>query len=112
MQSETNEQLAIEFISALQNRTFFADLARFYHEDIEQIEFPNAVVKNTAIRNLNDLKQGAEKGKKLLQKEVYEVIRSFVSGNTVIIEAVWTGTLAIPFGNIPVGGQMKAYFAQ
>jgi hypothetical protein len=30
----------------------------------------------------------------------------------VIIEAIWTGTLAIPLGNIPIGGQMKAWFAQ
>ena len=106
------EAIAIDFIKTLQNRTSAEELLRFYHPDIEQIEFPNAVTKNTAIRNLNDLKAGAEKGKKILQKEEYEVIKSYSFENTVIIEAIWTGTLAIPLGSIPVGGTMKAYFAQ
>jgi hypothetical protein len=106
------EAIAIDFIKTLQNRTSGEELLRFYHPDIEQIEFPNAVTKNKAIRNLNDLKAGAEKGKKVLQKEEYEVVKSYSFENTVIIEAIWTGTLAVPLGNIPVGGTMKAYFAQ
>jgi ketosteroid isomerase-like protein len=48
----------------------------------------------------------------VLQKEKYDIVKSYTIGNTVIIEAVWTGTLAIPLGNIPIGGEMKAYFAQ
>jgi hypothetical protein len=106
------EAIAIDFIKTLQNRTSADELLRFFHPDIEQIEFPNAVTKNKAIRNLNDLKAGAERGKKVLQKEEYEVVKSYSFENTVIIEAIWTGTLAIPLGNIPVGGTMKAWFAQ
>ena len=106
------KEIAIDFIKTLQNRTSAEELLRFYHPDIEQIEFPNAVTKNKAIRSLNDLKAGAEKGKKVLQKEEYEVVKSYSFENTVIIEAIWTGILAIPLGNIPVGGTMKAYFAQ
>nr|WP_205685620.1 nuclear transport factor 2 family protein [Flavipsychrobacter stenotrophus] len=48
----------------------------------------------------------------MLQKETYEVVNSYEHSNTVIIEAIFRGTLAIPVGNIPVGGEMKAYFAQ
>ncbi|MCB9307325.1 MAG: nuclear transport factor 2 family protein, partial [Lewinellaceae bacterium] len=33
-------------------------------------------------------------------------------GDTVVLECIWRGTLAIPIGNIPAGGQMTAYFAQ
>ncbi len=106
------EAIAIDFIKTLQNRTSAEELLRFYHRDIEQIEFPNTVTKKKAIRNLSDLKAGAEKGKKVLQKEEYEVVKSYSFENTVIIEAIWTGILAIPLGNIPVGGTMKAYFAQ
>lgn len=84
----------------------------FYHPDIEQIEYPNTLTKNTTIRKLNDLKLAAEKGKQVLQKEEYEILNSYTVGNTVILEALWTGTLAIPLGSIPVGGQMKAHFAQ
>jgi len=104
--------IAIDFIKTLQHRKSAGELLEFYHPDIEQTEFPNAVTKNATVRNLNDLKNASEKGKKILQKEEYNVINSFVFENTVVIEAVWIGTLAIPLGNIPVGGEMKAYFAQ
>lgn len=105
-------QIAEEFIKTLQNRNSSAEIIKFYHEDIEQIEFPNAVTKNTAIRNLEDLMLASERGKKVMQKEELEIIKSYTLGNTVIIEALWIGTLAIPIGNLPAGGQMKAYFAQ
>jgi ketosteroid isomerase-like protein len=105
-------KIAAEFIKTLQNRNSAEELIQFYHEDIEQIEFPNTLTKNKAVRNLEDLKLAAERGKNVLQKEEYEIIKSYSFDNTVIVEAVWTGTLAIPIGNIPAGGQMKAYFAQ
>lgn len=106
------EELAKAFVYALQNRTSAEDILDFYHPDVEQIEYPNTLTKNTAIRNLEDLKQASERGKKVLQKEEYEIIKSYTLGDSVIIEMIWTGTLAIPIGSIPVGGQMKAYFAQ
>jgi ketosteroid isomerase-like protein len=106
------QAIATDFLHTLQNRTSFEDLLRFYHPDIEQIEFPNTITKSTTVRSLADLKDASEKGRTVLQKEVYDIIKSYCIGNTVIIEAVWTGTLAMPMGHIPIGGQMKAYFAQ
>jgi ketosteroid isomerase-like protein len=104
--------IAIRFIHTLQNRTSSDELLPFYHPDIEQIEFPNAITRTTAIRNLDDLKAASERGQQVMQKEEYEVTRSYVLDNTVVIEAIWTGTLAIPIASIPAGGQMKANFAQ
>lgn len=84
-----NELIAIteRFIKKLQDRTSADELLAFYHQDIEQIEFPNPLNKNTTIRNLEDLKRAAENGKKVLQKETYNIIRSFAVDNKVIIEA-------------------------
>ena len=106
------KQIAAAFIQTLQNRKSAEELMSFYHPDIEQIEYPNTLSKNTTIRKLNDLKLAAEKGKQVLQKEEYQILNSYTIGNTVILEALWTGTLAIPLGHIPVGGQMKSHFAQ
>ena len=106
------EEIAIDFINTVQNRTSSEQLMDFYHPDIEHIEFPNALAKNKIIRNLEDLKVSSEKGKQVLQKEEYEILKSYSFNDTVILEVIWTGTLAIPLGNVPVGGQMKAYFAQ
>jgi ketosteroid isomerase-like protein len=32
-------------------------------------------------------------------------------GDRVALEVEWTGTLALPFGGLPAGSPMKAYFA-
>lgn len=106
------EKIVVDYITALQNRTTAEDVVRFYHPDAQQIEFPNTLTKNTTIRTVHDLKEASNKGKHVLTNEEYEIMKMFSSGSTVIIEAVWTGTLAIPLGTIPAGGQMKAYFAQ
>jgi ketosteroid isomerase-like protein len=88
------------------------ELMKFYHPDVRQIEFPNTLTKAKTVRTLEDLKNASERGTQVLQKETYEILRSFTTGNTVIIEAIWTGVLALPLGAIPIGGEMKAYFAQ
>ena len=104
--------MALDFIKAVENRSSGAELWHFYHPDIEQTEYPNTFVKNTVVRKLNDLYEASQRGKKVLQKEEFKVIHSYAQGDTVIIEAVWKGTLAIPVGNTPAGGEMTAYFAQ
>jgi hypothetical protein len=38
----------------------------------------------------------------------YEILSSTASGDNVIVEVQWTGTLRIPLGSLPEGGQMKA----
>lgn len=107
-----NLNIVLAFLKTLENRTSSAELDQFYHPDILQTEYPNTLTKHTANRTFDVLKDAADKGKIVLQKETYEVVNSYEQGNTVIIEAIFRGTLAIPVGNIPVGGEMKAYFAQ
>lgn len=106
------EQKAIDFIGALQNRNSFDTIKEFYHSDIEHTEYPNTLTKNKTIRNLQELMEASIRGQKVLLKEEYEIINTFAFENTVIVESVFIGTLAIAIGNIEPGGQMKAYFAQ
>jgi hypothetical protein len=88
------------------------ELTNFYNPDIEQTEFPNAVTKTLTTRTLIDLKAAFQKGSKLLTRQKYEVNSLISVGNTVVLECIWKGIPAIPLGNIPVGGQMIAHFAQ
>lgn len=107
-----NENLVLDFLKMLEHRKEASELEKFYHPDAEQIEFPNAITKNVTRRTLKDLKDASERGAKILTREEYEVKNLLSAGNTVILECIWRGTLAIPLGNIPAGGQMTAYFAQ
>ena len=107
-----NEKIVVEFLRMLEERNSPEELEAFYHPDVQQIEYPNAILKRTAIRSLGELKDGAERGGKLLEKEEYEIKNLHSYADTVILEAVWKGTVAVQMGNVPAGGQLKAYFAQ
>lgn len=107
-----NENTVIEFLKMLESRTSSNELENFYHPNSKQIEFPNALTKVCTTRTLQELKEASEKGSKVLTKEEYEVKNLISISDTVVLECVWRGTLAIPIGNIEAGGQLKAYFAQ
>jgi hypothetical protein len=107
-----NEKLVIDFLKMLEQRKSSTELLDFYHLEVEQTEFPNALTKNKTFRSLKELRDASEKGKQVLSKELYEVKNLLSVRDTVIIECVWHGILALPIGNIPIGGQMTAYFAQ
>lgn len=100
------------YLSVLQNRVSSTELEQFYHPDVIQIEYPNTLTKNLTSRSLQDLKAASERGLNVLQKETYEIIHIYEHGSTVIAEVVWTGVLNIALGNIPAGGELKAWFAQ
>ena len=55
--------------------------------------------------------EAAERGKKAMSNQMYKITHEIAERDRVALEVEWVGTLAVPFGLLPVGGQMKAYFA-
>jgi ketosteroid isomerase-like protein len=84
---------------------------RFFADDVVQVEFPNRLLPNGATRDLAALRGAAERGRKVMTAQRFEVLNAIASGDQVAVEALWTGTLAVPLGSIPAGGQMRARFA-
>jgi ketosteroid isomerase-like protein len=84
---------------------------QFFAEEVVQEEFPNRLVPDGATRDLAALKEAAQRGRKVVTRQRYEIVNALASGNQVAVEAIWTGTLAVPFGSIPAGGEMRARFA-
>ena len=111
-QLTNNEKIVEAFLKALETRESFDELEKFYHPDIEHTEYPNAIRKSTGVGKLSNLKAASERGKKALLKEEYEIKNIFSVNNTVIVEAIWKGTLAVPIGTIKAGEVMTAHFAQ
>lgn len=83
----------------------------FFAEDVVQEEFPNRLLPQGATRDLPALREAAQRGSKVMTAQRYDILTAIASGDQVAIEALWTGTLAMPFGNTPAGGQMRARFA-
>ncbi len=51
-----------------------------------------------------------ERGKKVMSRQMYKIKQEIADRDRVALEVEWVGTLAVPFGSIPAGGQMKAFF--
>jgi ketosteroid isomerase-like protein len=103
-------RLAREYLASIGNADELGGL-RFFADDVIQVEFPNRLVPKGATRDLAALRDAAERGRNVMTAQRFEVLTAIASGDQVAVEALWTGTLAVPLGSIPVGGQMRARFA-
>lgn len=103
--------LARRYLAAIEQGATGPALAAFFAPDVVQQEFPNRLVANGAVRDLAAILDGAVRGQQVMSGQRYEIINAFASGQTVVLEVQWTGTLAIALGSLPAGGQMRARFA-
>jgi hypothetical protein len=78
---------------------------------IQHEEYPNLLMKNGSKRGYEVMSQGPQQGRKILTSNRYEVKNAFAAGDWVTVEMVWTGILAIPYGTMQPGYEMKAYIA-
>ena len=76
-----------------------------------QEEFPNRLMPHGATRDLAAIREAARRGSEVMAAQRYEVLNAVAGENQVALEVRWTGTLAVPFGSVPAGGQLRARFA-
>jgi len=103
--------IAKRYLSALERFVDRDELAQFFTPDVIQIEFPNRLTPNGATRDLNAILEGSEQGKKVLTSQSYEITNVVDSPDQLVLELIWTGTLAVPLGTLQPGSQMCARFA-
>lgn len=111
--NDTDPRLATVrgFLSALEQGATGEALARFFTDDVQQVELPNRLNPAGARSDRATLLRRSEQATGLLQRQRYEVVSEAVCGERVVVEAVWTATLAVPLASLPAGGEMKAHFA-
>ena len=110
-EEEQNLQLVRSYLSALGSSVGGDELAPFFAPDAVQIEFPNRLNPNGGRSDLATILVRAGQGKKLLAKQAYEIQSETAQGSKVAVEAIWTGTLAVPLGTLEAGSTMRAHFA-
>jgi len=74
-------------------------------------EQPSRIAPNGGQRRLPEMRAGLARSREILRAQTYDMRSSLVSDERVVLEVVWTGTLAEPIGSIPAGGQMRAQCA-
>ncbi len=106
-----NLDAARQYLAAIQRGAAGDELAQYFTADVVQEELPNRVVPDGKRRKLAGILEAAERGKKVLTAQRFEIRSAVATGDRVILEVLWVGTLAIPFGSIPAGGEMRAHSA-
>ena len=109
--SADNRETARRYLAAIEAREPAETIAAFYADDIIQEEFPNRLLPQGARRDARQLAEANQRGRTVMSAERYEVLAVIGDGDHIALEVEWSGTLAVPFGSIPVGGTMRARFA-
>jgi len=108
---ETNKRIVRDFYASVGGEPGAS--IPFYAPDVVQEEYPNRFLPNGATRGLSELREAAERGRKVMSSQTFEILRMYAEGDTVVVEADWSGTLAVALGEqTPAGTVMRAKFAQ
>ncbi|HEY1239097.1 MAG TPA: nuclear transport factor 2 family protein [Bryobacteraceae bacterium] len=107
--TETNGDRARRYLEAVASLKAAEDVAAFYAPDVVLQEFPNRIAPRGRIRRAEEMRAAYGKGQQLLRSQTFEVRRLVECGDEVAAEVEWTGTLAMSYGDLPAGAEMKAY---
>ncbi|MQY05564.1 nuclear transport factor 2 family protein [Actinomadura macrotermitis] len=108
---ETPLDLALRYHRAVAGGATGEELARFFHRDAVHRELPNALFPAGGVSDLDGILRAAERGRRKLAAQRYDVVNAVASGDQVALEVVWTGTLAVPMGDLPAGHTLRAHIA-
>ncbi len=106
------ERRARAYVAAVEAGATGEELAAFYHPDAVQEEFPNRLNPAGVKRTLEGILLGAEAGRKLISRQIFDIHTATEVGDRVVLEMTWTGYLNAPVGMTRAGEAMKARFAQ
>jgi ketosteroid isomerase-like protein len=106
-----NLAIASRYLKAIESGATGDEMAQFFAPEIVVEIFPSRFFPKGSRDDLAGIRAAAERGKKAMSSQKYEIRDEVASGDKVAMEIDWVGTLAVPFQSIPQGGQMRAHFA-
>ena len=110
MNPVTNLKKVEHYLKSIENGDF-AYIVNLFSPDAVLEQLPNRIYPNGIRSEVSRMAEAFEKGRKLLSSQSYEIKSCIVDGDKLSIEVLWTGTLALPFGSLSVGSQMRAHSA-
>ena len=109
VQVSDQQALVIELMQALESGVHGEELLRFFHEDVEQIEYPSLVDPRVGRRGLEGMIAASELGAGMLAFQRYDVRRWIENENTVVCQAEWHAELAKDAGPLRQGQRLHTY---
>jgi ketosteroid isomerase-like protein len=74
-------------------------------------QLPNRVYPQGIRTAVSQIPEAFEKGRKIFARHTYQIINQVASGSIVALEVLWTGRLAIAFGTLAPGSEMRTHSA-
>jgi ketosteroid isomerase-like protein len=87
----------------------FAPMAELFAPDAVMEQLPNRIYPNGIRSGLSRMAEAFEKGRKLLVSQTYEIKHHVVNGDHVAVAVLWIGKLAVSFGTLAAGSEMRAH---
>jgi ketosteroid isomerase-like protein len=110
MNLATNLEKVTLYLRSIENGDF-AYIADLFSPDAILEQLPNRVYPNGIRSGVSTMADAFEKGRKLLSSQHYEIKSWVAAGDRLSVEVIWTGTLALSFGSLSPGSQMRAHSA-
>jgi ketosteroid isomerase-like protein len=106
-----NLAIARQYLKTIESGGTVDELAQFFASEVILEIFPSRFFPAGSRANLEGIRSAAERGKKVMASQSYEIKNALASGDQVALEVEFLGTLLVPFQHIPAGGQMRAHVA-
>jgi ketosteroid isomerase-like protein len=106
-----NLAIARRYIKAIESGATGDELTQFFAPEVVVEIFPSKFFPHGSRDDWAGIRAAADRGKKAMSNQKYEIRNELASGDQVALEIDWTGTLAVPFQSLPKGVQMRAHFA-
>ncbi|NLR64792.1 nuclear transport factor 2 family protein [Chitinophaga varians] len=107
-----DEKLALVYRYFQLLEKFSADPAEFadiFHPGVIQTEYPNQLSAEVKQRNFELMLDSMATNKLILKSQHYSVLKAVQHGNTLVVEATWTGEIGVDAGKYRRGQVMKAF---
>jgi ketosteroid isomerase-like protein len=107
---ETTLEQARRYLRAIENGDA-AYVASVFSPAAVIEQLPNRIYPNGLSADVSRVAEAFEKGRKIFARQIYEITNEVTTEDTVALEVLWTGSLAIPFGTLAAGSQVRCHSA-
>ena len=101
-----------DYYAAVEHGAEALDWNHWFTPDAIQEEFPNRLLPEGARRDLAAMREAALRGHALMADQRFELLTAIASGDTVVVEAEWRGTVGRDVGPFAAGMTLRTKFAQ
>jgi ketosteroid isomerase-like protein len=99
------------YLQAIASNVPVEELLSFFSPDVVQEGMPNRLKPQGGRCGLAEIRQNYERGQQIMASQQYDVQSAVAEGDTVAIEVLWTGRLAVAVAHLQPGAEMCAHCA-